>query len=105
MCSHIRSFIDSIIQLVLADFHSSIPFFTHSVTPSLHQVRHGMAQWSDGREKPQPIKLVLTEDTLTLQREEMVYTQADSEQVDQNLLSKVRSGGDGEGGVWLVQSG
>ena len=50
-----------------------------------------MAQWSDGREKPQPIKIVLTEETLTLQREEMVYTQTDSEQMDHALLSKVRT--------------
>ena len=48
-----------------------------------------MAQWSDGRDKPQPIKIVLTEEHLTLQREEMVYTQADAEQMDQALLSKV----------------
>ncbi len=48
-----------------------------------------MAQWSDGRDKPQPIKLILSEDTLTIQREEMVYTQADSENMEQSLLSKV----------------
>ena len=48
-----------------------------------------MAQWSDGRDKPQPIKIVLMEEHLTLQREEMVYTQADAEQMDHALLSKV----------------
>ena len=53
------------------------------------QVRQGMAQWSDGREKPQPIKIVLTEERLILQREEMVYTQTDSEQMDHALLTKV----------------
>ncbi len=53
------------------------------------QVRNGMAQWSDGRDKPQPIKLILSEDSLMIQREEMVYTQADSENMEQSLLSKV----------------
>ncbi len=48
-----------------------------------------MVLLSDGQDPPQPARIHLTEDTLVLQKEELVYASTDSDSIDPALLAKV----------------
>lgn len=51
-------------------------------------VRYGMVAWTDGKSQPVPMRLYLTDEHLSLQKEEVVY--AAQEDADKGaLLQKV----------------
>ncbi|XP_064652609.1 gamma-2-syntrophin-like isoform X2 [Lineus longissimus] len=56
----------------------------------LKMQKQGMVLLTDGKTKPQPVRLQLTEETLTIQKEELVYVHSASDDLDNSGITRER---------------
>ncbi|XP_074656161.1 gamma-1-syntrophin-like isoform X2 [Tubulanus polymorphus] len=55
------------------------------------ELKQGMVVVHDGKTRPQPVKLCLTEDSLTIKKEELVYVHSSSDEVENSGVSRERT--------------